>query len=165
MGTTFVSLSREATGKEPGFWMSDGFLELWLRLLSLHLPEPTDSGEHLATLKIRNQWLLASRGYFGGCVPHGMDDACETQAGRTVVRMAIHSLLAALQHTKAPLDAHSLNLLGIEGVQFMEPIERIWLQDIAHAFIDLLDGKITCFATSADIMPGSAPYKRSVGNA
>ena len=109
MGTTFVTLSRETSGKDPGFWMRDGMLELWLRLLALHLPEPTDGGEHQATLKIRNQWLLASRGYFVGCVPHGMEDACATQEGRAVVRMAVDSLLAALQQTKVPLDAATLN--------------------------------------------------------
>src|SRR5689334_18414519 len=97
MGTSFVTLSREVSGNEPGFWMRDGMLELWLRLLALHLPEPTDSGEHQATIEIRNRWLLASRGHFIGCVPHSMEDACATQEGRTVVRMAINSLLAALR--------------------------------------------------------------------
>ena len=77
--------------------MRDGMLEVWLRLLALHLPEPTNSGQHQATLAIRNQWLLASRGYFGGCVPHGMEEACATPEGRNVVRLAIDSLLSALQ--------------------------------------------------------------------
>ena len=163
MGTTFVTLSRETSGKEPGFWMRDGILELWLRLLALHLPEPTDRGEHQATLKIRNQWLLASRGYFNGCVPHGMEDACATQDGRNVVRAAIHSLLAALQQTKTPLDADTLNLLGIEG-QFTAPIERNWLRDTGHAFLDLLDGKISCLPSSTEVMPGSKPYERSITN-
>ncbi len=147
MGTTFVTLSRETSGKELGFWMRDGMLELWLRLLALHLPEPTDSGEHQATLKIRNQWLLASRGYFNGCVPHDMEDLCATQDGRAVVRKAIDSVLAALQLAGTPLDADTLNLLGIEGVQFA-PIERKWLQEIGHAFLDLLDGKISCVVSS-----------------
>jgi hypothetical protein len=163
MGTTFVTLSRETSANEPGFWMLDGMLELWLRLLALHLPEPTDSGEHQATLKIRNQWLLASRGYFGGCVPHRMEDACATQEGRVVVRTAIDSLLAALQHTKPALDPDTLNLLGIEG-QFTTPIERKWLQDIGHAFLDLLDAKISCVPSSTEVMPGSKPYKRSISN-
>lgn len=162
MGTSFVTLSQEGPGGAPGFWMRDGMLELWLRLLALHLPEPTDSGEHKATLQIRNQWLLASRGYFGGWVPHGMEDACATPEGRIVVRMAIDSLLAALQQTKAPLDADTLNLLGIEGGRFTAPIEREWLRDIGHAFLDLLDGKISCVASSTDVMPGSKPYKRSI---
>jgi hypothetical protein len=162
MGTTFVTLKREVSGKEPGFWMRDGMLEIWLRLLALHLPEPTDSGQHQATLRIRNQWLLASRGYFGGCVPHGMEDACATQEGRVVVRMAIDSLLAALHDTKTPLDADTLNLLGIEGGQFTKTIDRKWLQEIGYAFLDLLDGKISGVASSTEIMPGSTPYKRSI---
>jgi len=161
MGTTFVTLSREASGKEPGFWMRDGLLELWLRLLALHMPEPTDSGEHRATIAVRNQWLLASRGYFGGCVPHGMEKACATPEGRTVVRIAIDSLLAALQRESTPLEAGTLDLLGIEGIQFT-PIDRVWLREIGQAFIDLLDGKITWTASSTDVMPGSKPYKGNI---
>lgn len=79
MGTTFVTMTRNASGKAQGFWMNDGMLELWLRLLALHLPEPTNDGEYSATVEIRNNWLLASRGYFVGCVPHSMEDACATQ--------------------------------------------------------------------------------------
>jgi hypothetical protein len=158
MGTTFVTLSREVTGTEPGFWMRDGMLELWLRLLALHLPEPTDDGKFHATTAIRNQWLLASRGYFGGCVPHGMEEACATPEGRTVVRMAIDSLLAELQRRSTPLDASTLDLLGVEGIQFAS-IERRWLVEIGRAFIDLLDAKITCTAASTEVMPGSKPYR------
>lgn len=159
MGTTFVTLSREVSGKEPGFWMRDGMLEVWLRLLALHLPEPNDNGDHQATLPIRNQWLLASRGYFGGCVPHGMEDACATQPGRDVVRIAIDSLLGAIGQSPKPLDSDTLNLLGIEGIQFA-PIERNLLQEVGYAFLDLLDGRITGTASSTDVMPGSKPYSR-----
>lgn len=140
--------------------MNDGVLELWLRLLALHLPEPTNSGEHHATIEIRNRWLLASRGYFGGCVPHGMVDACATPEGRAVVRLAIDSLLKALRQTTTPLHADTLNLFAIEG-QFTAPIERKWLEDVGHAFLDLLDGKITGLASSTEVMPGLKPYKRS----
>src|SRR5262245_43324386 len=157
MGTTFVTLSQGISGTELGFWMRDGMLELWLRLLALHLPEPTDRGEHAATIATRNQWLLASRGYFGGCVPHGLEDACATAEGRAVVRAAIDSLLEALQRGSTSLEAGTLDLLGIEGVQFA-PIERRWLREIGQAFIDLLDGKITCTASSTEVMPGSKPY-------
>jgi hypothetical protein len=161
MGTTFVTLSREFSEKETGFWMRDGMLEIWLRLLALHLPEPTDSGEHRTTIEIRNRWLLASRGYFGGCVPHSLGDACATPEGRAVVRCAIDSVLAALGKGSTPLDAGTLDLLGIEGVQFAS-IERRWLQEIGQAFIDLLDGKITCIVSSTEVMPGSKPYKSSI---
>lgn len=138
-------------------------LELWLRLLALHLPEPTNSGEHLVTLKIRNQWLLASRYSFVGCVPHGMEEACESQEGRAVVRNAIESLLATVGRASTPVDADTLNLLGMQGL-FTEPIERQWLQDIGHAFLDLLDGKVSADPSSTDVMPGSKAYKRSMTN-
>lgn len=159
MGTTFVTLSHEATGTEPGFWMDDGMLELWLRLLALHLPEPTNDRDFNATTAIRNQWLIASRGYFGGCVPHCMEEACSTIEGRTVVRMAIDSLLNALRRGSTPLDAATLDLLGIERAPFAS-VERRWLTDIADAFIDLFDGKITCTAASMEVMPGTKPYQR-----
>jgi len=160
MGTTFVTLSSEASQSDRGFWMHDSMLELWLRLLALHLPEPTDQGEHSATRAVRDQWLLASRGYFMGCVPHGMEDTCLTSEGQAVVRFAIASLLGALQRSQVPLEPATLNLLGFEG-EFSRPIERRWLLDVGHAFLDLLDGRITCDASCADVMPGTRPYDRS----
>lgn len=160
VGTSFVTLTEGCTGKEPGFWMRDEMLELWLRLLSLHLPEPNDYGEHVATTEIRNRWLLASRGYFGGCVPHDMESACSTSEGRQVVRLAIDSLLTALNRSDASLDGRTLDLLGIEGIQFND-IGRDCLNDIARAFLDLLDDKIKSTAASTEIMPGSKPYSNT----
>jgi len=160
MGTTFVTITEGTTGEEPGFWMRDAMLELWLRLLSLHLPVPTDDGENAATTEIRNRWLFASRGYFNGCVPHDMEFACSTPQGRAVVRKAIDSLLTALKSQDAPLDAATINLLGIDGGEYCS-MARAPLKDIADAFIDLLDGKVKCTARSTAVMPGSKPYTRS----
>lgn len=159
MGTTYVTLTRDTSGNEPGFWMRDAVLELWLRLLSLHLPEPTDGGEHAATTPIRNQWLLASRGYFQGCVPHGMENACANAEGIAVVREAIGSLMTALRASSCPLDPDTLNLLGIEGT-FQAPLDRNWLLDVGAAFLDLLDGKIGGNVRSTEIMPGTHPYPK-----
>lgn len=163
MGTSFVTVIDGVSGDEPGFWMQDSMLELWLRLLALHLPEPTIDGQYKATLSIRNQWLLASRGGFVGCIPHGMEDACATEAGREIVRKAIDSLLAELRRTPTVLDAHTLNLLGIEGGRFVRPIEGRWLQEVGAAFVDLLDGKISGTSSSTDLMPGSKPYRPAGG--
>ena len=161
MATTFVTLSRAAPGPPRGFWINDGLLELSLRLLALHLPEPADSGEHAATPAIRDRWLLASRGYFVGCIPHAMEEACADEAGRRAVRSAIDSLLAALGKSDVPLDAGTLNLLGVEGGEFCAALERWRLRDIAHALLDLLDGKIHATAAQMDIQPGSRPYVRA----
>lgn len=159
MGTSFVTISDGTSGDEPGFWMRDEMLELWLRLLSLHLPEPTNDGEHATTRDIRNKWLLASRGYFNGCVPHEMDFACATPERMKVVRSAIEFLMAKLVESDSTLDAGTLNILGNEGYQYFD-IERERLRDIGYAFTDLLDGRIRETARSTDIMPGSKPYNR-----
>lgn len=158
MGTTFVTITERADGADRGFWMRDAILEVWLRLLSLHLPEPTDA--NLATTEIRNRWLLASRGYFMGCVPHEMAYACSSAEGTAAVRAAIESLMKSLDRSTAPIDSDTLNLLGIEGV-FTSPIDRQTIRDVGSAFIDLLDGKIHDTAASTRIMPGSFPYPAS----
>lgn len=160
MGTSFVTITDGTAGTEPGFWMRDEMLELWLRLLALHLPEPTDAGENTATPEIRNKWLLASRGYFNGCVPHAMEFACSTPERMAVVRAAIKSLMANIDKSDAALSADTLNLLGNDGYNYFD-LDRNRLRDIGLAFIDLLDGRINQTAHSTDVMPGSKPYVRS----
>lgn len=160
MGTTYVTLTPGASGHELGFWMRDAMLELWLRLLALHLPEPEKNGKNSATLAIRNQWLFASRIGCTGAVPHGLEEACATEDGRAVIREAIASLMAALGRSSAPLDSSTLNLMCFDGGDFTWTIERKWLHEIGQAFLDLLDGKIKRTARSTEVMPGSIPYKR-----
>jgi hypothetical protein len=146
LGTTFVSIG------ERGFWMRDSVLELWLRLLALHVENPVESGT-VAT-KIRDQWLLASRGFFMGCVPAGLEEAASTPEGEALVRAAIHSLLQALAGAPSHLGKDVFNLMGFSGV-FMGDIETHRLVEVGHAFIDLLDGKITAGASDCSFMPGS----------
>src|SRR5687768_1124160 len=107
MGTSFVDIDGN------GFWMRDGILELWLRLAALHLEDQVD--DHSPVHTIRNQWLLASRGFFTGCVPLELAANVATPEGRTAVVNAIHSLLNALRSGPARLDRGVLNLLGIGG--------------------------------------------------
>ena len=154
MGTSFVSVNGE-----HGFWMRDSTLELWLRLLTLHIPEPTDNDSpatHQLTRQIRDQWLLASKGYFGGCVPDGMEDAASTEQGSRIVRAAIQSLLRALESAPQLLNKDVLNLLGIEGVTFFD-METYRLVEVGHAFLGLLNGEIKGTASSTAFMPGSTP--------
>jgi hypothetical protein len=157
MGTTYVTITDGVTGEEPGFWMQDGMLALWLRLLALHLPEPNDLGEHKSTYLIRNDWMRATSVYFGGCIPHRMENAFATPENQHVVRSAIESLTTHLRQSDSPLDADTINLLGIDGRQYTN-VQRSTLIDIANAFNDLFNGRINATAHSTDIMPGSKPY-------
>ena len=138
---------------ETGFWMRDGVLELWLRLLALHVEDPTEPGTLAG--EIRDQWLLASRGFFNGCVPHGLEEAVATKEGEEIVRKAIASLLRALEAAPADLSKDVLNLMGFEGGRWEADFEPRRLIEVGHAFVDLLDGNITDDARSTRFMPGS----------
>ena len=132
--------------------MRDGILELWLRLLALHIPESPDNS--CVGYQIRNQWLLASGVHFGGCVPHGLEDAIATEEGRKIVRGAIESLMKRLKTAPPLLNGAILNLLGIEGT-FTEEFGTWRLLEVGKAFLDLLDGKLECTVKSTAFMPGS----------
>jgi hypothetical protein len=147
VGTTFVR------NRGCGFWISDSFLELWLRLLALHIEDPTEPGS-LATT-IRDQWLLASRGYFMGCVPDGLEKAVSTSQGEALVRAAIHSLLESLESAPAWLSKDVFNLMGINNGVFTEDIETWRLEEIGQAHLDLLDGRVLTGPGDAALMPGS----------
>lgn len=147
MGTTFVGIGNN------GFWMRDGVLELWLRLLALHVEDTPDpqSPSHA----IRTNWLVASRGGFSGCVPECLEEAVASPEGRRVVLAAIESLHAALLKAPATLEKGVLNLLGFEPLAWVEDFETQKLLEVADAFRDLLHGKITSDATDTSFMPGS----------
>ncbi|MBI5547368.1 MAG: hypothetical protein HY901_26085 [Deltaproteobacteria bacterium] len=145
MGTTFVDID------DRGFWMRDGFLELWLRLTALHIEDPP-TPPSIAT-RIRDQWLLASRGYFNGCVPHDLGEFVREPEGRRLILLAIRSLLLKLGDAPDTLDAGVLNLLGFEA-RFNRGIEKWRLVEISQAFFDLIEGRIVSAANSTSFMPG-----------
>jgi hypothetical protein len=148
MGTSFVEIGGR------GFWMQDSILELWLRLLALHVEDPSDDSP--LTRRIRDSWLLASRGYFVGCVPDDLEEFVSTPEGRAIVMRAIDSLKITLAKGPELLDHHTLNLLGFaEGVRRVSGFESARLIQVADAFVDLIEGRINCDATSTAFMPGS----------
>jgi hypothetical protein len=155
VGTTFVALS------EPrrGFWMSDSLLELWLRFLALHVEDPIESGSLAA--RIRDQWLLASRGIFTGCVPEGLQEAVSTPEGEALVRAAVHSLLEALSAAPGRLNKDVLNLMGFTGGVFTADVETWRLVEVGHAYLALLDGKIAAGPSDSSFMPGCGEQRHA----
>jgi hypothetical protein len=146
MGSSFVSIGKK------GFWMRDGALELWLRLLALHIKEPTTCPSRVC--EIRNQWLLASRGYFGGFIPVKLDEAVADEEGRQIVVAAIKSLMTALEKGPATLDPGTLNLIGFTGSVWTKPYESNLLLEVGNAFLALIDGRITTTVADTSFMPG-----------
>jgi hypothetical protein len=141
MGSTFVDIA------DHGFWMRDSSLELWLRMLAMHIEDPPQRG---LENEIRDQWLVASRGICTGCVPHLLSTYAANPAGQKVVRNAIHSLMSALREGPEYLSKDTLNVLKFE---WGRDVERDSLLELGQAFLDLLDGKITSGAESTAFMP------------
>jgi len=132
--------------------MRDRILELWLRLLALHIEESPD--EDFLGRRIRDQWLLASKGYFAGHVPHDLELFASDENGQRIIRNAIESLMHKLKQAPETLDGPTLDLLGIEDT-FRDPFKTCRLIEVGHAFLRLLDGQITDTAASTEFAPGS----------
>ena len=136
MGSTFVEINAN------GFWVRDWNLELWLRLAALQILEPgsdRSDQERDITLEIRNQWLLASMGFFNGCVPDGIDQFSKSDIGRRVMQEACAKLLKRLLRCGPTLSKDMIYLLGIEGEPFGD--QPTWkMIEMSQAIDDLLNG-------------------------
>lgn len=152
MGSTFVALR----APRRGFWVNDNLLELWLRFLALHVEEPAESGSPAA--RIRNQWLVASRGLFSGCIPDGLAEAVSTPEGDRLVRAAIGSLQEALGAAPSHLSHGVLNLMGFTAGEFLGDVETWRLIEVGRACLALLDGEITAGPSDSALMPGSGEH-------
>lgn len=145
MGTTLVCINEEPLS---GFWMRDPLLELWLRLATLHIDDPTEPG--LANT-IRDQWHLASRGFFNGCVPHGLEEFGNMAEGRRILGQAIGTLGRRLAPLDGALDARFLAILGCGNWQ--RDVEVWRLKEVNRAMLDLLKGEIRFDPSSTSSCP------------
>ena len=94
-----------------GFWISDSLLELWLRLLALHIEDPVEP-DRWRRYDSRSMVAGVSGLLSTGCVPAGLEDAVATPQGEALVRAAIDSLLGALVSGPARLSKDVFNLTG-----------------------------------------------------
>jgi hypothetical protein len=145
MGSSFVQIGGN------GFWMRDAMLELWLRLAALHLEDQVD--DHSTVHTIRNEWLLASRGFFGGAVPFHLAENIATPDGRKAVVDAINSLQNELKNNLTDLQPSVLNLLGIAG-KFMGHVESAQLAEVGKSMLALIDGQRFGSAADSSFEPG-----------
>jgi hypothetical protein len=146
MGTSFVSINRK------GFWMNDSVLELWLRLLALHIDIEESPEKEFVGRKIRDNWLLASSIHFMGCVPDRLDEAVSTDEGREVVIQAINSLIDALKKGPETLDGDTLSLLGFQDGY--GDFEGRRLIEVGNAFLALIAGEVQEGPGPKGFMPG-----------
>jgi hypothetical protein len=138
---------------DRGFWIHDGLLEIWLRFLALHLEDPIEPVSLGA--KMRNQCLFASRGYGMGWVPFDLEEVVSSEEGKSLIRSAINSLLEAFKGAPQLISSGMLNLMGFKDSLFGGDIETRRFIEVGHAFLDLLDGKITSGPDDLTFEPGS----------
>jgi hypothetical protein len=128
-----------------GFWANDSLLELWLRLLALHIDEPSSASDYRH--RIRTQWLLASKYNFVGAVPHALEEFTATTEGFDIVRKAVNSLSRVIGQLDQPIQHQTLNLMGFESL-WSKDFAVHELQEFAIKFDDLLESRI--FTTASD---------------
>ncbi|MGJ7609302.1 MULTISPECIES: hypothetical protein [unclassified Variovorax] len=102
---------------------------------------------------IRNEWLLASRGFFGGAIPFHLADNIATSEGRKAVVNAIESLQTELKKSPMQLEPSVLNLLGISG-SFRGKLESGQLAEVGESLLALINGRQFGSAADSAFMPG-----------
>jgi hypothetical protein len=147
MGTSFVAF------EENGFWMEDSLLALWLRLAALHIR--CGANDEDALTRLRNGWMLHSQSWGPGVVIADLDAIAHDAVAKAGLITAIRSTQTLLADVGTEIQPGILNLLGVEPIIWTMPIKTAGLQEIASAFIDLLEGRIDAKANSMEFMPGS----------
>jgi hypothetical protein len=146
MGSTVVFVG------EHQIRIHDPELELWLRLLALHI-DPTSEPDSPAA-GIRRQWLVACCGAFNGVVPDCLDEFAAEPEAKEIVRAAVQSLLRSLEMTRGRLSAEFVNLLNLNGRWRAErELNREYYLQLGRAFLDLIDGKPATTPTAPSFLP------------
>ena len=140
MGTSFISIPSgdkhlsDSHSVRTGIWVNDSILQLVLRLLVLHVPEPPPGEVGVESKAIRDQWLLASGVAFTGCVPHELDTISTSANGLLIIRGALKSLSAAMNDMPAELPGPLFSLLGMG----LPATAGIRIQDLQSTVADIL---------------------------
>ncbi|PQO42412.1 hypothetical protein [Blastopirellula marina] len=150
MSTSFVSFDGE-----HGFWSADRWLELYLRLLLLHLEDAPN--QRSPCHAIREKWHVASSGACSGWVPVFVDDVKASLEGVRLMLNAIASLSRGLEQAPPKLDKRVIRLLW--GEQYDRPwpdeVETSSLVEISEALVKLIKGEMTSTAADEVYVPVS----------
>jgi len=136
--------------RDKGFWSCDGLLEVWLRLLSLHLKGDvyTPGWQH----DLRDRWLCISGVGISGCIHAALDEFLTDEERIGIVLEASDHCAKKLRAFGKSIPAATLNLLGLEDL-FTEDISVAWVELIADRFSTLLRGELTTDAKTSPVLP------------
>ena len=150
MGSSFVSFDGE-----HGFWSADRWLELYLRLLLLHLEDSPDRRSPCHA--IREQWHVASSGACGGWVPVFVDEVKLSLEGVRLMLNAIASLSRGLEQVPPTLDKRVIRLLWDDQYDrpWPDEVETRGLVEISEALVKLIKGEMASTAADEVYVPVS----------
>ena len=146
MGNSFTKF------RGKGFWSRDWLLEVWLRVLSLHMGDDVHKPgwQH----DLRDKWLLLSNGGFSGWISPSLDDFLTDDERIAAVLRASERSIQSLRAFGATVPAAHLNALGLEGGFGKDlPIEGFEL--INDHFTKLLRGELTTDASTSPTLPAT----------
>ncbi len=151
MGSSFTRF------RGKGFWSRDPLLEVWLRVLSLHLGDDVHKPgwQH----DLRDQWLLVSTGYFSGCISPSLDEFLTDEERVAAIVQASERCISSLRAFGAYVPATFLNALGCANPFGADlPIE--WFDLIAARFTALLRGQLATDASTSPVLPARRQGER-----
>jgi hypothetical protein len=151
MGSSFTNF------RGRGFWSRDALLEVWLRVLSLHMGDDVHKSgwQH----DLRDQWLLASTGCFSGCVSASLDEFLTDSDRVAIILQTSERSIQSLRAFGAFVPATFLNALGLDG-PFAADLPIEWFDLISDRFTALLRGELTTDASSSPVLPATRKDQR-----
>ena len=137
-----------------GFWARETSLEVWLRLVSLHLHYRVGI-EEAAFRDLRESWLIATSGC-QGCVGNcaDLDRVLFDDKLVAVAIEASEETLKVIDGLGPELDHRYLNALGIDG-HFTADLHAWKVVQIGEHFIRLLRGELPWQVRSSPLLPSA----------
>lgn len=123
---------------------------MWLRVLSLHLGDDVHKPgwQH----DLRDQWLLASTGYFSGCISPSLDEFLTDEGCVAAILQASERCIISLRAFGPNVPATFLNALGFAN-PFAEDLPIEWFDLIAGRFTALCAGSLLQMSQRARCCP------------
>ncbi|MCI5078345.1 hypothetical protein [Oricola sp.] len=147
MGTSFVGID------EKGFWMRDGLLCMWLRLVAVQIRCGANGDDPLT--RLRNEWMYQSQIELNGLVSVDLETIAGNDVAEDELCDAIRRVMTCMRALGAEISVETQNLLGVHG--WSVPVKTSRFIEIGEAFLDLIHGRITSTAHNTDFMPGCRP--------
>lgn len=146
MGSSFTGF------RGKGFWCDDSLLEVWLRVLALHLGEEVyePGWQH----DLRDHWLAMSGLNIVGCIHPSLERFLTEDERIAVILHVTERSMRSLRAFGKFVPAAFLNALGFTN-SFPDDLPMEWFNRIADCFTALLQGELGTDASDSPVLPAT----------